>query len=66
VSGRKTALSVARIFNSRKGQLSKKKKGSEKVTWQKVLKWFLIAIGCIILLLATIDRVHHYFTVHLK
>jgi len=44
----------------------KVKKKRNKVTLQRVVKWFIIALFCMLLVAGIIAKIHHFYSVHAR
>ncbi|AGA80658.1 hypothetical protein Echvi_4479 [Echinicola vietnamensis DSM 17526] len=36
------------------------------ITFKQILKWFFIGLVCAVLLAGIAERIHHFFSVHIK
>lgn len=56
------------FFNKGNTKLKQKikKKKRKKIRLIQVIKWFFIALACLILIAGIFARIYHFFTVHVK
>jgi hypothetical protein len=45
---------------------NEKKEKKKKITLSLVFRWFLIAVGCIVVTIAILARIYHFVYFHLK